>query len=73
MKSSNIVPFKVASQAEVEREIACALAKFGEDNIEVMAIVCSWGETMDDHQVLAALRKLNRTGSSFDDIADRAD
>ncbi|MCV3241783.1 hypothetical protein [Mesorhizobium sp. ZC-5] len=70
MKNNNIVPFKVASQAEIEREIALALAKFGDDNIEVMAIVCSWGDTMDDRQVLAGLRKLNRTGSSFDDVAD---
>jgi hypothetical protein len=73
MKNNNIIPFKVPSQAEVEREIVRALARFGDDNIEVMAIVCSWGNTMNDHQVLAALRKLNRSGSSLDNITDRAD
>jgi hypothetical protein len=33
-----------------------------------MGIAGSWGDTMDEEQVLAALRKLNETGSIFDDI-----
>lgn len=69
----NVIPFVAAIRSEIESELERARARFGPDNIEVMAITGSWGDTMDDRQVLEALRKLNRTGSMFDDITDTAD
>jgi hypothetical protein len=68
-----ITPLDEAVRAEIEAELKRAKARFGEDNIKVLAVEGSWGETMVDRQVLAALRKLNRTGPSFDDITDVAD
>ena len=74
MRNDNIIPFNRRNiRAEIETNFAIAMETFGEDNIEVMGFAASWGDTMDDEQVLAALRKLNQTGSMFDDITDRAD
>jgi hypothetical protein len=73
MATENIIPFKRDIRSEIEIEWEIAFEKFGEDHIEVMGIASSWGDTMDDEQVLAALRKLNSTGSMFDDITIRAD
>ena len=52
--------------------MARAVAMFGDNNIKVMAIVGSWGDTIGDRQVLDAFRKLNRRGSMFDDITNKA-
>jgi hypothetical protein len=69
MSSDNIIPFdRLATRAKIDVEFEIAVQKFGEDHIEIMGIAGSWGDTMDDEQVLAALRKLNETGSIFDDI-----
>ena len=57
----------------IDIKFEIAVEKFGEDHVEVMGIASSWGDTMDDEQVLAALRKLNSTGSMFDDITIRVD
>ncbi len=70
---SNSFPFNRRNiRAEIETNFAIAVETFGEDNIEIIGIAASWGDTMDDEQVLAALRKLNQTGSMFDDVTDRA-
>jgi hypothetical protein len=69
MGSDNIIPFPGAIQAEIDAEMRRAIAKFGDDHIEIIAIANSRGDTMDDRQVLEALRKLNRVGS----MSDRAD
>jgi hypothetical protein len=42
-----------------------ALLKYGPKSLEILVIQESWGETMNDAQVLQALRKLNKTGSVF--------
>jgi hypothetical protein len=73
MGNDNVIPFDEAIRSEIESELERARVQFGEDNIEVMAIAGSWGDTMDDRQVLEALRKLNRTGSMFDDVTHTAD
>ncbi len=68
-----VTPLKEAARAEIATELARARARFGDDNIEVMAIEGTWGDTMDNREVLVALRKLNRRGSLFDDVTDVAD
>lgn len=73
MATDNIIPFKRDTRSEIEIEWEIALETFGEDHIELRGIASSWGDTMGDEQVLAALRKLNSTGSMFDDITIRAD
>ena len=72
MRSDNVIPFNRHNiRAEIETNFAIAAETFGEDNMEVIGIAASWGDTMDDEQVLAALRKLNQTGSMFDDVTDK--
>jgi hypothetical protein len=73
MSSDNIIPFKSPIRAEIKREMAGARQRFGHDNIDLLIIISSWGDTMDDCQVLEALRKLNQTGIVFDEITNRAD
>ena len=75
MSSDNIIPFanRRVIREEIERQWVIAVDTYGEDHIEVMAIAESWGDTMDDEEVLAALRKLNSTGSMFDDVTIRSD
>ena len=73
MATDNIIPFRRDIRSEIEIEWEIAFETFGEDHVEVMGIASSWGDTMDDEQVLAALRKLNSTGSMFDDITIRVD
>ncbi|GLS30750.1 hypothetical protein SAMN04488498_12919 [Mesorhizobium albiziae] len=73
MSSDNIIPFNSPIRAQIKCEMAGARQRFGHDNIDLLIIVSSWGDTMDDRQVLDALRKLNRTALVFDDITDRAD
>jgi hypothetical protein len=72
MGSDNVTPYKEVLKADIRRELAQAMAAHG-GSIELQGIIESWGDTMNDHQVLDTLRKLNRTGSMFDDITDRAD
>ncbi|GLS30732.1 hypothetical protein SAMN04488498_1294 [Mesorhizobium albiziae] len=73
MSGDNNIRFPGGTRARIEIELARACDTFGEDHIETLVIVHSWGDTLDDEQVLAALRKLNNTGSMFDDVTDRAD
>ena len=73
MSTDNVIPFNRRNiRAEIEINFVIAVETFGEDNIEITGIAASWGDTMDDEQVLAALRKLNQTSSMFDDVTDRA-
>jgi hypothetical protein len=73
MSTDNVIPFNRRNiRAEIETNFAIAVETFGEDNIKIIGIAASWGDTMDDEQVLAALRKLNQTSSMFDDVTDRA-
>jgi hypothetical protein len=64
MTSDNITPFenRRVMREEIDRQWEIPVDTYGEDHIEVMAIAESWGDTMDDEEVLAALRKLNSTG-----------
>jgi hypothetical protein len=62
----------VCFTAAKSRGGARAVERFGKHHIEVMAISSSWGDTMDDNEVLAALRRLNKAGSIFEYITDRA-
>ncbi|GLS29981.1 hypothetical protein SAMN04488498_104314 [Mesorhizobium albiziae] len=73
MRSDNVIPLHKDIRAEIKREMARAVARFGKHHIEVMAISSSWGDTMDDNEVLAALRRLNKAGSIFEHITHRAD
>jgi hypothetical protein len=57
----------------IKKELARARDRFGHGDIEILQITGSWGTTMDDHEVLEALRTLNRRGSMFDDNTDSAD
>jgi hypothetical protein len=73
MSNDHVSPFDpLAARAQIYEEFRIAIEKFGKDHIEVITIASSWGDTMDNGQVLAALRALNQTGSMFDNITDRA-
>ena len=71
MRSDNIIPLHKGIRAEIELEMARAVARFGKHQVEVMAISSSWGDAMDDNEVLAALCRLNKVGSIFEYITDR--
>ena len=63
----DIIPVdRFALRAAIETEFQIAVDKFGRSHVEIMGIAASWGYTMDDEQALAALHKLNETGSSLD-------
>ena len=68
MNTGKIVPPDETPQADIARELARAVARFGPGDLEIIGITGSWGATMDDHQVLDALRKMNRAG---DVVANR--
>ena len=55
MATDNIIPFRRDIRSEIEIEWEIAFETFGEDHVEVMGISSSWGDTMDDNEVLAAL------------------
>ena len=65
MSDDNIIPFPFDLREEIKTEMNLALLNYGPTNLEILVIQESWGETMNDAQVLAALRKLNKTGSVF--------
>jgi hypothetical protein len=65
MNDDNIIPFPFDLREEIKTEMNLAVLKYGPDNLGLTVITESWGETMNDAQVLAALRKLNKTGSVF--------
>ena len=45
--------------------------KYGHNNLEILMIQHSWGETMSDVEVLLALRKINESGCMFDHTTRR--
>lgn len=51
--------------AEIRREIAAARAKWG-DTFELQILELSWGDTLDDEEMLAALGHFQKSGKYFD-------
>lgn len=72
MGSSNTSPFDEILKDEIRRELADVMALRGCD-VEVETILECWGDTMNDHQVLAALHKLKLIGSIPARTMDRAE
>ncbi|GLS34402.1 hypothetical protein [Neomesorhizobium albiziae] len=64
MRGDNIIPFPLDVRVAIELEIHRAVARFGH-NVEIMAIAAKWHGTMDDRQVLTALRKINQIGDTL--------
>jgi hypothetical protein len=48
-------------QAQIAREICTVLERLGADP-ELLAVVGSWRDTLDDAEILALLKEYNRTG-----------
>ena len=71
MSADNIIPFPRNIRVQIETEMARAIRNFGHTP-DLMGIAHCWGDTMDDEQVLAALRILNATGSWFDYVPEKA-
>jgi hypothetical protein len=71
MGTGNANPFDEVLKAEIRRELAEVMALRGCD-LEVEAILEMWGDTMNNHQVLAALHKLKLVGLKPGDITDPA-
>ena len=73
MRSDNVISLHDSLRARINCELMRARQKLGNGNIALLSIATRWGDTMDDRQVLDALRKLNQRGSIFDDITDTVD
>ena len=71
MSDDNLYPLEDLIRAEIELEMVRASAKDGKHHFELLAIVNSWGDTMDDKEVLAAFCRLNKAGSICEHITDR--
>ncbi|XIK07032.1 hypothetical protein ACG873_07280 [Mesorhizobium sp. AaZ16] len=56
----------------IVNEIYFALAKLGAAD-DLLAIVGSWGDTMDDARTLDHLRAFNRNGTMFSKVICRSD
>jgi hypothetical protein len=56
----------------IVNEIYFALSKLQAPN-ELLAIVGSWGDTMDDDRTLDHLRAFNRNGTVFSEVICKAD
>jgi hypothetical protein len=56
----------------IVNELYFALSKLGAAD-ELLAIVGSWGDTMDDARTLDHLRAFNRNGTMFKEVICRAD
>jgi hypothetical protein len=69
MGTGSANPFGEVLKAEIRGELADVMALRGCD-LEVETILESWGDTMNDHQVLAALQNLKLGGLKSDDITD---
>jgi hypothetical protein len=67
MAEAEIIPVGEGVQNEIRRELAKAKARFGND-FEIVCLEGSWGDTLDDRQLLGMLRYLNRTGSMYREI-----
>jgi hypothetical protein len=67
MAEAEIIPLGEGVQNEIRRELAKAKARFGDD-FEILCFEGSWGDTLDDRQMLRMLRYLNRTGSMYREV-----
>jgi hypothetical protein len=71
MADETIIPLDEATRAEIGRELEIARTKYGDQHFELLCIEGSWGETLDDRDVLRLLRSLNRAGSMYSEIIFR--
>ena len=71
MTDNNIIPFPRNLREFIKTEMNLAFMKYGHNNLEILMIQHSWGETMSDVEVLLALRKINESGCMFDHITRR--
>jgi hypothetical protein len=53
--------YRAAVRAEIAREFYILLERLGA-YLELLAVVGSWRDTLDDTEILALLREYNRTG-----------
>ena len=53
--------------AEIRRQFAAAHAKWG-DTFELQMLQSSWGDTMDDEEMLAALMHFQTSGKYLESI-----
>jgi hypothetical protein len=69
---SNVPPADDPTRRAIVNEIYFALSNLGAAD-ELLAIVGSWGDTMDDAGTLDHLRAFNRNGTMFREVICRAD
>jgi hypothetical protein len=67
-----VPPAEDPTKRAIVNEIYFALSKLGAAD-ELLAIVGSWGDTMDDARTLDHLRAFNRNGTMFSEVICRAD
>ena len=60
-----------STRRAIVNELYFALSKLGAAD-ELLAIVGSWGDTMDDARTLDYLRAFNRNGTMFSEVVCRA-
>ena len=65
------IPLKTSFGLKSNRRWSGHCAKYAKHHFEILAIVNSWGDTMNDKEVLAAFCRLNKAGSIFEHITDR--
>jgi|SRR3954454_5966740 len=63
-EQSDIIRFDLAIKRIIRRELAEAHGKWG-NRFDLVCIEQSWGDKLDDLQMLSAIRTFNRTGSFF--------
>ncbi|WP_394887512.1 hypothetical protein ACG873_21730 [Mesorhizobium sp. AaZ16] len=68
----NVSPGDDSTKRAIVNEIYFALSKLGAPD-ELLAIVGSWGDTVDDAGTLDNLRAFNRNGTMFSKEICRAD
>jgi hypothetical protein len=66
------MPVDESTRRAIANEIYFALAKLGAPD-ELLAIVGSWGDTMDDSGTPDHLRAFNRNGTIFSEVICRAE
>ena len=72
MSKYNIISLDGAIRAEIRRDLTDVMGLHGFD-FEVDTILDSWEGTIDDRQVLEALRIIKLAGFMFDEVPYRAD
>jgi hypothetical protein len=69
---ANVPPADDRTRRAIVNELYFALSRLGARD-ELLAIVGSWGDTMDDARTLDYLRAFNRNGTMFSEVICRAD